>query len=294
MKSAFSSHPKVEHARAAERIQALLPQLPRQEARVAQYMLLNLDDLVFQNGVSIAKKAGASEVTVSRLLSRLGYRGMAGLKRELRSRRSSAHLGLDVEDNAAIDDDVLRHALDAEVRALISVFSHTTETRWAEAVRAVAEARSVFVTGFQTVRGAAEDFSRRLALVRDEVRFFSAHDGMLGEWIDNGAAPRDGPRDCLIIIDVVPYAQEAPTLAEMSRSAGRDVVVLTDEFCHWAKPRSDFVFHAPSKNGLLLESTGALVSLANVLVHGVAERDVAKTERRLRSWQATTRKLNVF
>ena len=47
-------------------------------------MLLNVDDLAFQTGVSIAKKTGTSQVTVSRLLSRLGYRGMAGLKRELR------------------------------------------------------------------------------------------------------------------------------------------------------------------------------------------------------------------
>ena len=72
MKSVFSSHPKVEHG-VAERIQALLAGLPRQEARVAQYMLLNLDDLVFQTGVSIAGKAGTSQVTVSRVLRRLGF-----------------------------------------------------------------------------------------------------------------------------------------------------------------------------------------------------------------------------
>lgn len=307
MNSLFSSHPKLEHAGVAGRIQALLSELPRQEARVAQYMLLNLDDLVFQNGVSIARKAATSEVTVSRLLSRLGYRGMAGLKRELRSRRSGAALGVDVEHSAEVEDGSLKQVLDAEVRALISVFSQTSDPRWAEAVRVVAEAGQVYVTGFQTVRGAAEDFARRLALMRDDVRFFAAHDGMLGEWIGEGSPrpvkPRAGrrrgtrkapPAECLVLIDVVPYAQEARVLVQMSRDAGREVVVFTDEFCHWAQPLTDLVFHAPSRNGLLLESTGALVSLANVLVHGVAEHDRARTERRLRGWQAMTRKLNVF
>ena len=292
MKSAFSTHPRVGHAGVAQRIQGLLPSLPRQEGRVAQYMLLNLDDLAFQTGVSIAKKTGTSQVTVSRLLSRLGYRGMAGLKRELQSQRATAGLGNEVGAET-IENDPLKPVLDAEVRALVGVFSQCTGERWAKALDVVAGADAVFVTGFQTVRGAAEDFARRLALVRDDVRALSAHDGMLAEWIGNGGA-RSERRECLIVIDVVPYAQEAPLLAEMSRAAGRDVVVLTDEFCQWARPHTDLVFHAPSRSGLFLESTGALVSLANLLVHGVAERDQAATERRLRRWHGITRKLNVF
>ena len=179
------------------------------------------------------------------------------------------------------------------MRALVSVFSQCTGERWAQALRVVGEADAVFVTGFQTVRGAAEDFARRLALVRDDVRALSAHDGMLAEWIGSREA-RGAGRECLIIVDVVPYAQEAPLLAEMSRAAGRDVVVLTDEFCQWARPHTDLAFHAPSRSGLFLESTGALVSLANLLVHGVAERDPARTEKRLRRWHGITRKLNVF
>lgn len=307
MTSLFSSHPTVEHAGIVERIETILHDLPKQEARVAQYMLLNIDDLVFQNGVSIARKASTSEVTVSRLLHRLGYRGMAGLKRELRARRSNAVLGMDVERAAEIEDGPLKRALDGEVRALISVYSQTLDARWVEMVRSVAEADTVFITGFQTVRGIAEDFTRRLALMRENVRFLSAHDGMLGEWIrDDHAHPESAcadmhgqdshsaPQECVIIIDVVPYAREAPLLAEISRDSGRKVVVLTDEFCHWAQSFTEWVFHAPSRTGLMLESTGALVSLANVLVHGVAESAPQKTEHRLRCWQAQTRKLNVF
>lgn len=293
MESAFSSHPKVGHAGVAQRIQGLLPSLPRQEGRVAQYMLLNLDDLAFQTGVSIARHTGTSQVTVSRLLSRLGYRGMAGLKRELQSQRASTGLAGD-NGLEAVDDLALKPVLDAEVRALVSVFSQCAGERWARAVRVVAEAEGVFVTGFQTVRGAAEDFARRLALVRDDVRSLSAHDGMLAEWIGEQHKTGRAGRDCLIIIDVVPYAQEAPRLAEMSHAASRDVVVLTDEFCKWARPYTELVFHAPSRSGLFMESTGALVSLANILVHGVAEHDQARSEKRLRRWHAMTRKLNVF
>ncbi len=294
MKSVFSSHPDVEDLGVAERIQAIVGELPRQEARVAQYMLLNIDDLVFQNGASIARKAGASEVTVSRLLRRLGFRGMAGLKRELRTQRDEG--SIDMSGDRELDklDPALKHALDGELRALVSVFSQTMDPRWTRAVRTVTGAQRVFVTGFQSVRGVAEDLSRRLALVRDDVRFFSAHDGMLGEWVGDVEARSAKRKDCVIIVDVVPYAQEAPLLARMSREAGRQLVVLTDELCHWAQSHTELVFHGPSRNGLIIESTVALTSLANLLVDAVARRDPAVAERRMRRWHKITRKLNVF
>lgn len=294
MKSVFSSHPQVEDLGVPERIQAMLGQLPKQEARVAQYMLVNLDDLVFQNGASIARKAGASEVTVSRLLKRLGYRGMAGLKRELRAQMVEGSLDMDGDNGIEGLDSSLKQALDGELRALVTVFSQAADPRWARAVRTVADAPRVFITGFQSVRGVAEDFSRRLALVRDDVRFFSAHDGMLGEWVGDYDTRRARRKDCVIIVDVVPYASEAPLLARMSREAGRQLVVLTDELCHWAQASTDLVFHGPSRNGLVIESTVALTSLANLMVDAVARRAPDATDKRMHRWHTITRKLNVF
>ncbi len=294
MKSVFSSHPQVENLAVAERIQAVLEELPRQEARVAQYMLLNVDELVFLNGASIASQAGVSEVTVSRLLRRLGYRGMAGLKRELRAERSDPVHGGDEEPGIDKLDPVMKQALDGELRGLVSVFSQTADPRWTKAIRTIAGARGVYVTGFQSVRGVAEDLARRLALVRDDVQFFSAHDGMLGEWAGDGESGRNTRRDCVVLVDVVPYAMEAQMLAKMCREAGRHLVVLTDELNHWAQASSEFVFHGPSRHGMVIESTVALTSLANLLVDAVARRRPQVTERRMRRWHAMTRKLNVF
>ncbi|GJL82244.1 MAG: RpiR family transcriptional regulator [marine bacterium B5-7] len=292
MKSVFSSHPQVENFGVSERIQSLLDELPRQEARVAQYMLLNVNDLVFQNGASIARKAGASEVTVSRLLRRLGYRGMVGLKRELRSQQAEANL--DIVDDHGINrlDPTLKQVLDNELRALVAVFSQTTDPRWMRAIRAITQSEQVFVTGFQSVRGVAEDLSRRLALVRDDVRFFSAHDGMLGEWV--GDMKKSKQKDCVIIVDVIPYAMEAPLLAQMCREAGRQLVVLTDELCHWAQANTDLIFHGPSRHGMAIESTVALTSLANLMVDAVARTNPEVAEQRMQRWHKITRKLNVF
>ncbi len=292
MKEIFSSHPLASQPRFVTQIEEVMPQLPRQEAKVAQFILLNAGELGFETGASIAMKAGTSEVTVSRLLSRLGYRGMPGLKREIQAEHSAGQLG--IARSTAMDDEPLKDVLDAEVRALITVFEQFSGERAERIVDTVVAARSVYVTGFQSVRGAAEDFSKRLALARDDVRFLAAHDSMLTEWA--GPAPTDnaGHGDCLIIVDVVPYAREAPILCQMCRDAGRDLVVVSDESCHWAQDYTDLIVHAPSRSGLLLESTGALVSALNVLVHAVAERDPKAMRDRFQRWQSMSRKVNIF
>lgn len=292
MKEIFSSHPLASQPRFVTQIEELMPQLPRQEAKVAQFILLNAGELGFETGASIAMKAGTSEVTVSRLLSRLGYRGMPGLKREMQADQSAGQLGF--ARSTTLDDDPLKDMLDAEVRALITVFEQFSGDRAERLVETVAEARSVFVTGFQSVRGAAEDFSRRLAIARDDVRFLAAHDSMLTEWVGAAQTDTDGHADCLIVVDVVPYAREAPILCQMCRDAGRDLVVVSDESCHWAQSYTDLIVHAPSRSGLLLESTGALVAALNVLVHAVAERDPKAMRERLQRWQSMTRKVNLF
>ena len=292
MKEIFSSHPLASQPRFVTQIEELMPTLPRQEAKVAQFILLNAGELGFETGASIAMKAGTSEVTVSRLLSRLGYRGMPGLKREMQADQSAGQLGF--ARSTTLDDDPLKDMLDSEVRALITVFEQFSGDRAERLVETVAEARSVFVTGFQSVRGAAEDFSRRLAIARDDVRFLAAHDSMLTEWVGSAQTDGDGHADCVIVVDVVPYAREAPVLCQMCRDAGRDLVVVSDESCHWAQSYTDLIVHAPSRSGLLLESTGALVAALNVLVHAVAERDPKAMRERLQRWQSMTRKVNLF
>jgi len=296
MKEAFSSYPQVQKPEVVHRIGALMSSLPKLEARVAQFMLLNVADLGFETGASIAHKAGTSEVTVGRLLRRLGYKGMPGLKRALRESQIAGHAATDGDGAAGAANGGLKTVLDAEIRALVTLFEQFDGARWDRLVEAIGTANRVYVTGFQSVRGAAEDFVRRLSLARDDVRFLSAHDSMLGEWIGGGEAGSNDSQmgDCLIVIDVVPYAREASELCELCRDTGRNIIVVSDEFCHWAQEFTDLIIHAPSRSGLFLESSGALVAALNVIVHAVAQRDPEETQRRLEHWQATTRRLKMF
>lgn len=292
MKAAFSTHSGQDVSPVAERLRAALPDLSKQEARVAQFMLLNVGSLAFESGASIARKVGTSEITVSRLLRRLGYRGMAGLRRAL---QSDAAVGPTGADPLPAEGENLpyRDVLDLEMKSLAALFRQFDTPMWPSLVDMVVRAETVYVSGFQSVRGAAEDFARRLSLARDDVRFMAPHDSMLAEWLGASASER-AARECLVMIDVVPYASEAEGLAELCAAQGRGLAIFTDEFCHWGTTHTDFVIHAQSRNGLFLESTGTLTAALNVLVHAVAEQGGPEIQERLERWRSTTRRLGIF
>ena len=48
------------------RLRAILPELTKSEARIAQWLMLNLASAGMETGASIAAKTGVSEITVSR------------------------------------------------------------------------------------------------------------------------------------------------------------------------------------------------------------------------------------
>jgi DNA-binding MurR/RpiR family transcriptional regulator len=149
-------------------------------------------------------------------------------------------------------------------------------------------APALHATGFQSVRGIAEDFARRLALARRGVAYLSPHDGMLGEWLDHG----DG--DGLILVDVVPYARESTELARLARAQGRSVVVVSDEFCHWSRELADAAIHAPPRTGLFLESTLGIAAALGLLVDAAARTEPAGAQERLTRWKANSRRLGLF
>ena len=277
-----------------EKLRNELPKLSRQEALVAQYMILNISDLSFETGVSIAEKAGVSEVTVSRVLRRLGYQGMRGLKHELRKELFDWQSVPGSDENIQEIPERMTRNLELEFRAIREIYQQTASPLWEQLVQTIVEVDNIYVTGFQAVRGIGEDCARRLGVARGNVRFLAAHDGMLTEWLEWGNNGEDTPSRCLILIDVVPYAREASVLAKLCSEDGHSLIVFTDEMCHWAKNYTDMVVYARTRTGLIFESTVALATALNLMVNSVALHMSPTLTDRLDQWKTYTRALKLF
>ena len=294
MRDIFSRSTPIVFPKFEEKIRSALPELPRLEAQVAQYMILNVGNLSFETGVSIAEKVGVSEVTVSRLLRRLGYHGMRGLKRELRDELFNREPIREGEEEIREVPEGVTRNMDLEYRALGEIYQQRASPLWGQMVQAIVDAESVYVTGFQAVRGMAEDCARRLGVTRGNVRFLAAHDGMLTEWLRWGDDGPGASSRCLILIDVVPYAREASILSRICTRDGHSLIVFTDEMCHWARNYTDMVIYASTRTGLILESTVALAAALNLMVNSVAGQYSTTLTERLDQWKTYTRALRLF
>ena len=275
----------------AAKLRSISDGLTKSEAVIAQWLLKNEATLGLETGASIAAKTGVSEITVSRFLRRLGYRGLQGLKEDLQATLVHAHVAPN-EGYFRLLDNEIGAILKRDAEAVLALAQEVEKPQWAEAIDAIASADEVFVTGFQTIRGIAEDFTRRLAIVRGSVRFLSPHDDGLVEWIPSQR--RGGEKRCLVMVDMAPYAQEAAHILRLARELGMQAVMVTDELNTWASEITPLVFHVSTKVDAFLESTGPMTTLMNVIIQEVAGRDPARARKRIKDWPPIMRGLGLY
>lgn len=201
---------------------------------------------------------------------------------------SSKRLFLALIERMDQPEDLLAH-LHQEFEALSAFANQLGSQHWRDIVGRVSQAERVFVCGFQTIRGLAEDFANRLALVRSGVEFLDLYQDVLSQWIDS-----HGQRCCVILIDIAPYADAGITFANNCLKLSIDLVVFTDEYGIARHIETPNFITMKTKTGLILESTGGLTSALNVLLHCVAQQHKGQLKERLEAYRAGVESLRLY
>jgi DNA-binding MurR/RpiR family transcriptional regulator len=267
-----------------EPLQAGYDELTKAEKRLATYVLSRPSCLVLETASTIARNVGVSEMTVSRLLRKLGFEGLSGIRHRLKAdlygpdgaslwsidrryeaftRRRAARVGLE-------------ESLAAELAAIRHTYELTSTKVWSKVVQSVASADQVFISGLHMARGLSLELLSRLEYIRPGVHLA---DGQNGHYADVLAEP--GRRICLLLIDFYRYDKATQRLAREAKRQGVDVVIFTDSFSAWARDITDKVFGLPTSTGLFWHSTAAFSVLLNLLVNDVIERLGDRVEKRI-------------
>ncbi len=276
---------------AFSRLQEALPGLSKSEARLAQFLILQREKIALETGTSLAEKAGVSENTVSRFFRGLGYKGISALKADLAHSQQVVQLP-NVDRHLRLIDGSIASTLRNEAQGILDLSAQVARPEWSDAMALVAEADRVWITGFQTIKGLAEDFARRLLIVRGGVQSIAPHDSGLAELLP--APKKKAEKNVIILIDIVPYAAEAEPIVRFCAAQGINIVVVTDEMNHWAYAHTPHVFHAKTKVGSYLESTGPLATLLNLIVHEAASRDPVTAKARMDNWPKVLKELSLY
>ncbi|KXO75677.1 MurR/RpiR family transcriptional regulator [Brucella anthropi] len=239
------------------------------EHSVASYMLDNIQMLSFETGGSIAKAVNVSEMTVSRVVKGLGFESLRNLKKALRTSVE--------EKDGEFDDYMLRfkvhdkrqqalqESLKLELDAISKAYSLATTELWDEATSALVKTRTVYVVGFQAIKGLAMDFASRLLWTRPNVIFVESASGSFGEII-----AADPKQSIVVMVDAADYATRGIKLAQRIKDMEMPLVIVTDKFSHWAFPYTDYVFEAHSAVKTYWDSTAAINVVLNLMIDAIA------------------------
>ncbi|MCG8706867.1 MurR/RpiR family transcriptional regulator [Brenneria sp. 4F2] len=272
------------------RLEKLEGALTPAERTLWAYINANLENIAFENGATLAQKSGVSPNTVSRFCRRLGYKGLKGLKEDLRDEvRVKSLLNTTILERVEQQTDDLTVHLNNEIEALVKFWEQIGSQHWQNIVRCVSQAEHVFVCGFQTIRGLTEDFANRLSLVRSNVEFLDIYGGVLGGWIDS-----HDKQCCVLLIDIAPYADAGIAFANECIREKTDLVVFTDEYGIAKYMNTPHIVTITTKTGLVLESTAGLVNALNVLLHCVASSNRDKLKQRLALFESRVKSLKLY
>ena len=198
--------------------------LRKSEAKVASYVLENLDEVIEMRVVDLASKSSVSEPTVIRFCRAIGFDGFQSFKLQLAQQLGlgSVFTQFAVEDSDTVAD-LLNKVFDTTVGSLITVRDEINSAVLEQAIDTISNARRVEFYGFGasgSVAAAAQHKIFRLQL--SSATYTDPH-------IQRMSAISLGSEDVVVAISQSGETQALLESVELAREAGANVIGLAPQ-----------------------------------------------------------------
>jgi DNA-binding MurR/RpiR family transcriptional regulator len=233
------------------------------DERILGFLRDHLDELAFHTAESLAQGAGVSAAAVVRFSRRLGFASF----RELRD-RARDELQAGVADEQSFSGSVLGRKVERDIASL-GLLPQLLDEPLEAAASAIAAAQRTWFLANRETYGLAVYAQRLLHQVHEDVRFVDP----------SFADPLRslGADDVVVACTFRPYARLTLQLLTYARSAGAQVVVVTDRRAHYFVDEADNDLAVPVESPTLLLSFTPAVCVLEALAARVAMLDVDET-----------------
>ena len=266
-----------------------IPHLSRRVEDGARYVLDHPDDVVAFSMRDVARRAGVSPATLTRLTDAIGLAGgwaalkalhVAHFRRVPPAYADRAAQVIERDDTTAL----IEACFDAARLNLDHTQGANRARAFAEAAAILAGARRVCVSAFLSCRAPGHTFAYVARMLRDNVM-------LLGEGSSLAADLQGlGPEDAVLSINFRPYGREIDQIAAAVRDSGARLVCLSDSRVTPLTPlaQSVLVFspESPSFFPSLTATTAAVEALLAAMLGQMGEdarTRIAAIEQRLYS-----------
>ncbi|MDR1043866.1 MAG: MurR/RpiR family transcriptional regulator [Candidatus Adiutrix sp.] len=261
-----------------EELQRLHPELSPRMRKLATYIADHHKEAAFLNAGTLAREAGVSEATVTRLACALGLKGYPGLRQALQT-HAKGFMALPKYENGLDDKFLLSKVASVEKSIIDEMLLSISPKLFQQAVDKLHAARSITVVGTRYNQMAAAYAAYFLNCIRPSVRLVS---GIGAETFTE--LRESGPKDVALAVCTARYPRETLKILSMFRERQTPVIAITDSQLSPVQPLADLSLIVPMKFLSYIDPLGGVMILLHALVTGLYLKNPAKTKARLKDY----------
>ena len=206
--------------------------LTKNEKKVLEYILQNLERACYMTSNEIAKELKLGDTSVIRMAKSLGFSGYGEFKKKLaletlekRYQKINNHLPFEkIAITNSIDLKQIPELVFQNIQNNILKDQNRNEVeKYIETAKKIIGAKKKYIAGFRNTYGIANYFTTILSHVIPQVTHLNAHDGFEDQAIDMDE------NDILILFTLPRYSQNALQVHKIAKEHKCPVIVITNQ-----------------------------------------------------------------
>jgi DNA-binding MurR/RpiR family transcriptional regulator len=259
-----------------EKIQSKFEELPKNQRKIANYFIDNIDKVSFSNVHDISLATGASVASVVRFAQRIGFSGYSEL-REAISDSLQYHLSnpenFSLFDKRKIEKDILTSVADLDIKNINDTLNIIEREVFDEAISMILKSKRVFTAGLGISYLLAEILAYQLNQVAVDSSAFKNNYCTFHEQI-----PFLNKKDLIILFSFPPYSKDTIEAAKIASERKINLIAITNREASPITFFSKVNLIVHSDNMLFTNSFAAISVIINALATSVALKNKAKTK----------------
>ncbi|MBI2418764.1 MAG: MurR/RpiR family transcriptional regulator [Ignavibacteriales bacterium] len=259
-----------------EKIQNKFEELPKNQRKLARYILDNFDKVPFLNVQDISLANGASVASVVRFAQRIGFSGYSELREAISDslQHQLTYLrNIPLFDKKKTEKDILTSVANLDMKNINDTLALIEWEVFDTSVDMIFKSRRVFTAGLGISYLLSEILAYQLSQVAVEASAFKNNACPFYEQI----AMLD-KRDLLIVFSFPPYSKDTVELAKIASEKRINVIAITNKEVSPSTFFSTLNLIVHSENMLFTNSFAAISVLINALATALALKNQAKTK----------------
>ena len=262
-------------------IQDMLDDLTRAERQLALSVLEGYPASGLGPLSALAKDAGVSVPTVARMVQKLGYKGypefQAGLREELKATVKTPIAKHDSWAEAAPSGHILNRFTEAVLENIRHTLGQIDPDTFDHACDLMADKeRHLYIVGGRITHTLAEYFFLHMQVVRPNLTHVPSTSNTWPHYLLNA---KEG--DVFVIFDVRRYENNTLKLAEIAKSRGAKLILITDQWRSPIHQMSDICFSNRIGAPSAWDSMATIMLLLETMISAVQTLNWSETKERI-------------